>query len=290
MRLSLDTPAGFHFTSTIRSHGWFVLQPFVYDERARRLESVVALPDGGARRIALTPDGRAVRLEVAGTVDHRARRHVIRAARRILNLDLDLTPFYAVSRDIAGMDWIAERGMGRLLRAPSVFEDLVKLILTTNCSWAFTKKMVAALVRRYGERATDGSRSFPLPRRMARVRERTYREHVRAGYRAAHLRELPRRVVRGELAPELWERDPRPVREIRQEILAVPGAGPYVAENVLRLLGRPDGLGLDTFLRSKYARVYHGGRPVTDRTIARRYARWGPWGGLALWCDMTRDW
>ena len=42
--------------------------------------------------------------------------------------------------------------------------------------------------------------------------------------------------------------------------------------------------------RAKYSRVYHGGRRVADRTIARRYARLGRWGSLALWCDMTRDW
>ena len=47
---------------------------------------------------------------------------------------------------------------------------------------------------------------------------------------------------------------------------------------------------LDSWLRAKYARIYHAGRRVTDRTIARRYARQGPWAGLTLWCDMTRDW
>jgi N-glycosylase/DNA lyase len=58
----------------------------------------------------------------------------------------------------------------------------------------------------------------------------------------------------------------------------------------LRFLGRPDGLGLDSWLRREYARIHHGGRPVTDRTIARRYARFGRWAGLALFCEMTRDW
>ena len=55
-------------------------------------------------------------------------------------------------------------------------------------------------------------------------------------------------------------------------------------------MGRPCGLGLDSWLRAKYGRVYHGGRRVSDRTIARRYARHGPWAGLTLWCDLTRDW
>ena len=36
--------------------------------------------------------------------------------------------------------------------------------------------------------------------------------------------------------------------------------------------------------------VYHGGRPVIDRTIARRYAKLGRWAGLAIWLDLTREW
>ena len=73
-------------------------------------------------------------------------------------------------------------------------------------------------------------------------------------------------------------------------MLKLPGVGPYVAENLLRLMGRPAGLALDSWLRGKYARRYHGGRRVSDRTIARRYGRHGRWAGLTLWCDMTRDW
>ena len=54
------------------------------------------------------------------------------------------------------MRWIAETGSGRLLRCASLFEDLVKLVLTTNCSWALTTRMVDGLVEHYGDRAPDG--------------------------------------------------------------------------------------------------------------------------------------
>ena len=113
---------------------------------------------------------------------------------------------------------------------------------------------------------------------------------VTAQVEVARVRDLARRVAEGAVDPESWAREEADPDAVRQEILSLPGAGPYVADSLLRLLGRPSGLGLDSWLRSKYARVYHGGRRVTDRTIARRYARWGGWGGLALWCDMTRDW
>ena len=31
-------------------------------------------------------------------------------------------------------------------------------------------------------------------------------------------------------------------------------------------------------------------QPPADRTVARRYARFDPFDGLALWMDLTADW
>jgi N-glycosylase/DNA lyase len=238
----------------------------------------------------LEPGGRGAVLRSAGRPPAAVSRQLRAAARRILNLDLNLGEFHRAASGAGRMRWVADRDAGRLLRCPTVFEDLVKMVLTTNCSWQLTIRMVESLVRLYGERAADGSRAFPGPEPIARAGERALREKVRAGYRAPSLARLARQVADGAVDPEAWARDDADPEEIRREILALPGAGPYVADSVLRLLGRPSGLGLDSWLRSKYARVYHGGRKVTDRTIARRYARFGGWGGLALWCDMTRDW
>ncbi len=77
---------------------------------------------------------------------------------------------------------------------------------------------------------------------------------------------------------------------LRRELLARPGVGPYVAENVLKLMGKPCGLALDSWMRAKFARLHHRGRRVADSTIARHYAGLGSWAGLAAWCDLTRDW
>jgi hypothetical protein len=43
-------------------------------------------------------------------------------------------------------------------------------------------------------------------------------------------------------------------------------------------------------MRAKYSRIHHGGRPIRDRTIARRHAKLGDWAGLALWFELTGDW
>lgn len=286
----LDVPRGFSFRRVLWSHGWFDLPPFAATEEGRELATVVALPGGGARGIVLRAEDGRVLLASPGRVPASDRRALVRAARRILALDVDLSEFHAAVRGDARFRWIAKTGTGRMLRSPTAFEDVVKLVLTTNCSWAFTRKMVAALVRLYGEPAADGARSFPTPARLARAGERALRARVRAGYRAPYLAALARDVAAGRADPETWDADPRDGAVLRKEMLSLPGVGPYVAENLLRFLGRPDGLGLDSWMRAKYARLFHGGRPITDRTIARRCAALGRWAGLALWFELTRDW
>jgi N-glycosylase/DNA lyase len=286
MRTVLDTPRGFNFRRTVFSHGWCTLPPFEVAPEEDTLELTVALPKGGARRMRLSDSKGRVILEAPG----RRSRFLVAAARRVLNLDTDLAPFYRLALEHPEWSWIPEGGWGRLMRCPTLFEDLVKLVLTTNCTWSLTTKMVASLIELYGEAAPGGSRAFPAPRAIADAGERILRERARTGYRAPLLAKMSRMIVDGEVDIEGWETCTAAAEDLKREMLSLPGVGPYVAENMLRFIGRPDGLGLDSWLRTEYARTYHGGRRITDRTIARRYARFGRWAGLALWCDMTRVW
>lgn len=289
MRTRLQAPRDFSFRRTVHSHGWGELAPFTASADGSMVATVVALPGGGARQIVLR-EANGVVLESPGAADASTRRALTAAARRILSLDVGMEEFHGTVRRDPRYRWIAETRSGRLLRGPSAWEDVVKLVLTTNCSWAFTKKMTATLVARYGEASPEGARSFPTPQRLARVAEREFREAVRAGYRSPYLVALSRAVARGQADPGAWDTDPSEASVLRKEIVKLPGVGPYVAENLLKFLGKPDGLALDSAIRAGYFERYHGGRRVTDRTIARRVAGLGRWAGLALWFDLWREW
>ena len=290
MRLELAAPADFSFRRTVLSHGWCDLAPFSASTDGRTVRTVVALPLRGARSLEVSSGRRAIVIDSPGPADAATRRALTAAARRILAVDVDLGPFHDAVRADDRFRWIAETRTGRMLRSPTAWEDVVKLVLTTNCSWAFTKKMTATLVDRYGERAPDGSRAFPTPARLAKVPEKEFRDVVRAGYRSPYLVSLSRTVASGESNPASWDDDPRDASALRKEMVRLPGVGPYVAENLLKFIGKPDGLALDSAVRAKYAEVYHGGRRVKDATIERRLAPLGPWAGLALWFDLWRAW
>jgi len=173
-----------------------------------------------------------------------------------------------------------------MLRSPTLFEDAVKTLFTTNCSWAATRGMVTRLV----ELAGDGGAAFPSARAIARLSPAVLRKKLRCGYRAQSLSRFARRVDSGRLDLSGWERRERPAGEIREAILGEHGFGPYAAEGLLRVLGRYEYLALDSWVRKKYRQLYPGPRKATDGSIARRYARFGEWKGLALWLELTRDW
>jgi N-glycosylase/DNA lyase len=213
-----------------------------------------------------------------------------RAVRRMFRLDEDLREFYLATTADSDFAWVENEGAGRLLRSPTVFEDLVKMICTTNCSWVLTKKMVGGLVQHLGSDAAGGRKSFPTAAVMADQPAEFFRDQIRAGYRAPYLAELSRRVASGSLDVEAWLTSELPLNELIKEMKSVKGVGNYAAENLLKLIGRYDGLALDSWTRAQFARLRNQGRAASDKKIARFYARFNSWRGLALWCDVTRDW
>jgi len=200
----------------------------------------------------------------------------------MLRLDEDLSGFYALIEDDPELGW-ATRGAGRLLRSPTVFEDVVKTICTTNCAWSGTIRMVGSLVAKLG----DGA--FPSPEVMAAANESFYRDVARAGYRAAYLRSLAASVAAGTIDLEQLNDPELSDDEAAQRLLALPGVGPYATAHVMMLVGRYSPLILDSWTRPKYARLT-GRRTVSDRTIERRFRRYGKHAGLAFWLYLTRDW
>ena len=50
--------------------------------------------------------------------------------------------------------------------------------------------------------------------------------------------------------------------------------------------GRHDFIAVDTEFRRFVRDRYHRGRAVSERTMLRRYAKWGRWKYLAYWSEL----
>jgi N-glycosylase/DNA lyase len=169
-----------------------------------------------------------------------------------------------------------------------MFEDAVKMICTTNCTWGLTTLMVTNLVRSFGLSAPDGSKAFPTPEAIAGTSERFLRKEVKAGYRAPYILELAQKVASAKTDVEAWRSSEAPTEELFKDMRTVKGIGPYAAGNLLKLCGRYDYLGLDSWVRGKYYEIHSKGRAVKDNTIERHYQKYGTWRGLFFWLEMTR--
>lgn len=290
MEISIPTTSTFNFKRTAISHGWYDLPPFELTQENWTLLRVIDLGVARPLTVAISEGLRAVNVRLSRNAGQRAIEKITRDVRHMLRLDDDMSQFYvSVARD-PDFSWIASSGAGRMLRSPTVFEDLVKMICTTNCSWALTDKMINGLVDALGRESSNRRRTFPTPEAMASMPEKFYRAEVRAGYRAPYLKELAERVISGDIDVESWLTSELSSAELKREMKRVKGVGDYAAENMLKLVGRYDGLALDSWVRGKFARIRNDSRKTSDKKIHRYYSRFGEWRGLALWCDLTRDW
>jgi 3-methyladenine DNA glycosylase/8-oxoguanine DNA glycosylase len=296
IELTLRGPGGepVDLWRTLVSHGVASLPPSVLDEDARTLTVTVPVRGAKPRTIEIRQGRRRkAQIDVLGPAPGARTKDGIRAVvARMLNLNENLAPLYEVAASDPDLAWVAT-GAGRMLRSPTVFEDVVKTICTTNTAWSATVRMVGALVESLGvESAGRHGRAFPTPAAMAAAPEAFYRDVVRAGYRGAYLRTLAGDVAAGSLDLEqLRDASPEelPDEEVAAQLLALPGVGPYAAAHVMMLLGRHSRLILDSWTRPKYARL-NGGHKAADRRIESRFKRYGPYAGLAFWLYLTKDW
>lgn len=288
--VAVPVPEPFELRLCLHGHGWVALAPHAYDEA----ESVF--------RTALRAAGQVVDCELR---QERATHLVLRVAsaarlraaelavvhqqiRHMLRLDCDLAPFHALCRSSPALAWVARRGAGRLLRSAAVFEDLLKLLCTTNTSWAGTVAMVHNLVQALGDPAPSGRRAFPTAEQCCRD-EAFWREVVRVGYRATAARELAAGFATGRLTAAQFLAAPS-AAELWQRLMQLRGFGPYAAGQAMRLLGHYEALALDSWCRAELATRNPSGRAPSDAAVARRYAPFAPYQGLALWLDLTARW
>ena len=290
--IQLSVPDDFDFWLTAWSSGWLNLAPFSHDAEGRSMSRIHGLTSGRMIRATITQEERGaltISVESDRRLDSADVEEVKTMTGTCLKLDEDLTPLYSMLEAYPDFHWVAEVGAGRSVRCPTVFEDVVKTICTTNASWGLTKGITRRLCEKLGEPFSGEAYAFPTTERLASATEEFLRGEVKSGYRSPYLMELARRIVNGELDVEAWTDSPLDSANLKREVMGVKGVGVYAADNILKLLGRYDFLALDSWLRRKYAEIRNGGEAAPDEEIEEFYAPFGEWKGLVLSLDMTKE-
>ena len=128
---------------TLLSHGFVELPPMSLDEDVPALELTLAV-NGNARTVEIRPGRRgSARVGVLGRAPSaRTAEELVASVRHVLALDEDLSDFYELVSGDPELSWVAS-GAGRMIRAPSVFEDVVN----TSCTWATHPRPSRAALR-----------------------------------------------------------------------------------------------------------------------------------------------
>jgi len=284
---SLTGHATFAFWPTVWSHGWCELAPFSVDPKEQTLERILQRPDGIPVRLVMK--GRKNEVDVVLQTDRRLSTEelvIIEAAVRYsLSMDTDLSTLHELTRGEAGLEWIARTRAGRLLRSPTVFEDLVKTLCTTNTTWKQTKRMVQGLCGSLGAKFKEDGYSFPSPTRLARSSQEVLRS-AGLGYRAQYLLDLAAAVSSGDVDVEAWALSTAPSKELARTMERVRGIGSYASANMLRLLGRTDHLYVENWMLRTFSSKRNASKPTKGSDLTDYYSRFGEWKGLVLWLDM----
>jgi 3-methyladenine DNA glycosylase/8-oxoguanine DNA glycosylase len=296
---TLPVPRDYLLRRDVCSYGYFLLEPNHWDP-AREVFTRTLELDGGPVFLCVSQPGAApgTRPRPGTPLRVRESRRLSKGERteaaRLLSRMLRLDEAHAVIRRFHRLDprW-RRSGRGRLMRSPTLFEDVIKTVTSCNVTWPSTITMNRRLCEVLGRPAVDAAgrvlgHSFPTAQRIARARAATLRARCRTGYRDARIIELARLFARGAVDPAWFEDPATPDGEVHAALLDLPGIGPYAAANIMQLLGRYGRLPLDT------ESVRHGktimGLKGSDRAIMRamhaHFAPFGPHAFRSYWFEL----
>jgi 3-methyladenine DNA glycosylase/8-oxoguanine DNA glycosylase len=281
--LSISTPVNFHFAATVVSHGWYLLAPFRWVRAEQTLHWPLVL---GGKPVDLAISFGEGELRIEGAIDEKDKQELVRKLGRMFQLGIDTSEFVALSRGSQSHAWVSLSGFGRLLCGATLFEDIVKIIATTNTMWKQTVRMTELLVAKCGRRTKSERVAFPEPADVARFSAEELQEECRLGYRAKSIHTLANGIVSGAIDLAAMSDPSQSTAELFASYRELPGIGPYGAAHLLAMDGRHDFIAVDTEFRRFVRERYHGGRTVSDRTMLQRYAKWGRWKYLAYWSEL----
>ncbi|MFO1478490.1 MAG: DNA glycosylase [Verrucomicrobiota bacterium] len=202
-----------------------------------------------------------------------------------LQLQVDLDSVLATFPDDTPLRTAVDACRGMRLLQQDPWECLASFILSSTKQIVQIRQVVALLCERFGRSIpapphTGPLRSFPEPAALAAATEADLRA-CKTGFRAPYLLAAARRVADGSL--DLASLRARPVDEVRDILMTLPGVGRKIADCVLLYAyGFPEAFPIDVWIMRALKSLYFPKRRVTPKrllTFGNSY--FGPQAGYA---------
>jgi N-glycosylase/DNA lyase len=283
---TIVTPVDFGLALTVRSHGYYQTPPFGWDGAKGVFSIAMRLP-GGEPFIACVKENGAGSLRVTfpGGLDDEQKREARRVVSHCLKLDEDLSGFHSLCVKTEKFRDAERLGAGRLLRSPTVFEDIVKAQLSTNVAWKQAVRMIHNLCQLGAKVPGSDRRIFPEPGVILSAGDAWLRENGRVGYRAGYVIALCAKVVDGSLDLSRVDRGEIRGDDLKRLFISIKGVGKSTAHYLLMLHGEYSHLSIDSATHALMRKIT--GKEMSDAQIEARYRRWGKYKALALWYEWV---
>jgi len=284
MKISIESKFPFNFKTVVTSHGWCQVKPFHWREEEEILEYILQLSNGKVIKLEIAGIPEGINFETI-LLSEKERKEVVGMLHWMFGLDIDLSSFYQSIKGYPQLVHVEKNSMGRILRSPTFFEDVVRTILTTNTLWSATIRMTANLVEQYGETFSEEPerKAFPNPACLAQTSEEQLRKETRLGYRAPYILNLAKQVESTDLDLESFKTSNLATSDLRKELLKIQGVGPYAAANLLMILGRSDFLPIDSWALKVVSHEWFNGETIIPSNVQEAFEEWGQWKGLVFW-------
>lgn len=292
-QISVVPPADFNFEYTTSSHGWERLEPFSIDREQQILTRIERLPSQLSRLEITHDDNINITVHSETKLSKEDQSYVTELITRCFSFNWDMSRCYEKVANDPTYSFIKEERLGRLLLAPTMWENLVKTLFLTNTHARQTTVMAAkfcTLGDRFGEKY-----AFPTPEQVLAKSMDELEKQTGTGYRAKYIRSLAATITpKGELLRNASGFDPESLRnpalsyeDIYEKVKALQGFGEYSASYILKLLGRFDRISMDTVMR-RYFKAISGQENATDDDINAYYERFGECRGLVAFWEVSR--
>ena len=262
--------------STVKSHGWVNLPPFIWNEQKKRLHRHENMDGKQVELILAQKNEKMMCSCYSSSVLSKFDKSLLRE--RFLYMmghEIQLDGFISLAKTLDPQIYkLANRGWARFLRGTSLFEDVVKTLFTTNASWQFTQLMCRRLLEECPrqDQTIQNSLFFPSLEEISEISVSVLEKKCKLGYRAQYLKNVARAFMEKDSFAG-WS-----TSEVLSYLKGVKGLGEYSINHIGMLLGKYDQIPVDSEVRGYFRQV---GRPENREFIYSHYQNWHPYEFLA---------
>ena len=188
----------------------------------------------------------------------------------------------------------AELYGAKLRTDPDVFESIIGVVVAQNVQFQRIYTMLKLLCQNFGDQEEYSGQTyftFPSPQILARAPLAKIRA-CKVGYRDKYIKGIAEYLIKNKIDLNKLHQI-KDTDKVRQELIKLPGVGPYTADLTLAIGFRRPSFHLDLFSREAMYTFYFNGKKVSDpKIIGFVDKRWGKWKhhAMLLLTTNTHEW